>query len=776
MSAGIVALMALQQLGVTAAIDRDRVLLGEPITLTIRVQAVGTLPVQIIDPVLSGLELQGSREQTHVSLEGNTTTRLTVREISLIPRRVGLATIGSVVVHVGDSTVATDQMTFSVAASGVPRSSGLDPRVMAFLQEQRPPAEADDAVLIDLRALSDTLILGDQLDVIVTAWFPRAIRSRLRAPPQLQPPQVEGVWAYQRDALGVRAMSRRVDEVWYDLYVHHQALFPLRSGPLPVGPASVSYNLPVSFSFLSRELRHEVPSGSLLVHVAEQPTTGRPAQFEGAAGDDLRFSVTASRNQLAIGDASLVTVTLAGRGNVALWPEPGLAWPVGVRAYPEDVTVELQPDGGLIAGSKIFRYLVVVDSVGTHRIPTPSYSYFDLATQRYLTLRAQSLDIIARGVTTSIVAEPESRRQLLGLRDRRFGARTVAAMPRWAWVVIVLLPPLIVFLTRVRPRVRQRAHRTRRPIESELARLTGRLQASLDDVIPEAHARDRHELADALRAAGVDGSLATHAAQVRDRLWQVGYGPDSIVDADELAAEVQEVFKALVGHRAKRERSSARIVAMVLCALCAAHSAGAQTPERLYAADAIQAAADSFEVRAAAEPWNAAHWYNFGSSLARLGDDVRARAAWLRAARLEPRHRQIRDAVDESGAADPFSAHDWISPVTPAEAILLAAALWVLGWLLVALRVAKVYSLGVLVLALAVGGFGGYVHRIYAIPFALIGVAETPVRVAPYRSADERLVLNRGSAVVILRARGNWLLTERAGTRGWLLRSEVVPL
>ncbi len=778
MSAALAAMLMIQQLGVTASIDRDQATVGDTLTLTIRVQVTSDLPVQIVDPILSGLELQGSREQTHVSLDGNAATRLTIREIALIARRPGTATIGEVVVHVGDSTVTTEPITFTTLASDDVTSIGLDPRVNAFLLSQSPGTVSDEAVHVDLRALADTVLLGEQVDVVVIAWFPRAIRSRLRTPPQLEPPQVRGAWAYERSTIGVQAQSRLVDGIWYELYVHHQSLFPLSSGWLQVGPASVTYNLPVTFSFLSRELRHEVPSDSLHVFVQQQPSSGRPSGFGGGAAERLGFTVTASRNQLMLGDASVVTAALTGRGNVALWPEPELTWPPGVRGYSEGVSVTLDPVGGLIGGTKVFRYLVVADSAGTHRIPTPSYPYFDLGTRRYTTLRAPAIDIVARGEDPTGMTEPsETRRPLLAAGNGRTTDRLVGTVPRWGWFAIVFLPPLAALVVRRRPKKRRRAQAPPRDSSGGLVDLKREFRVTLEALVPAASLRTNQELADALRAAGIDGAVAVHAAAVRDRLWQVGYGPDPHVDADELSAEVDEVVRTLLGRRNRNDRDRSHVAAVLFVLIATSAPLTAQAPERLYDADAANAAADSFALRAASEPWVSAHWYNLGTALDRAGDGVRARAAWVRAARLQPRGNVIRSALGESDSMDRVAGGlVWVSPITVGETVVAAAAFWVLGWLLFVTRLPRGYGVASLVVALALAVYGGYVHRRYATPVALVRFPETPMRQAPYGSADERFVLNAGSAVMLSRTEGSWVLIERAGVRGWLLRSEIIPL
>src|SRR2546426_233671 len=114
-------------------------------------------------------------------------------------------------------------------------------------------------------------------------------------------------------------------------------------------------------------------------------------------------------------------------------------------------------------------------------------------------------------------------------------------------------------------------------------------------------------------------------------------------------------------------------------------SAQAPSPEALYAAGALRAAADSFAARAAADPRIAAHWYNVGATLYRAGADGKAAVAWAVAARLAPRDRMIRRARELLPAPDATSERLLTVGIgAPGEWGLVAAAGrgGIHGWLL----------------------------------------------------------------------------------------------
>lgn len=763
--------LVVQQPQVTAAVDRTELSIGDTLRLTIRVETTGNERVRIVDPVLDGLVLDGAREGSDVRLSGGATARRTTRVLRLRAVRAGRAGIGVVRVQQGTATVEAAAIAVTVTPAAA--EPALDPAVGEVLARAALPDSSADLV-VTLLPSRTSVVLGDQVELVTVAWFRREVRTRMRAPPTFEGPEVQGAWSYRHATPAGMVTSRRVGSAWYDLFAQHETVFPLRAGPLPIGRASVSYSFPLTYSFLSREVRHVVASDSLVLLVTPHPEAGQPAGFSGAAGVDLTFRVDPAREDLAVGEARTIVATLSGEGNVALWPEPEIRWPVGLRVYPGDVSVSLSRETGAVGGTKTFHYLLVADSAGRYRISAPAYPYFDLADGRYVELRGAGLEIVARlsptGVAPRTTAPP-----LMAARASRLPRPTDA--PGWLWGLLGVLPPLLLTGRWIRLRPGGRVVLGREPGD-RLARLDREFRRELDRLVPHAGHRDAAELSDALRAAGLETPHAAHVARVRDRLRLGVYGPGGATDADELGAEVQEVLQVLLGRPGRGRGAGGLSLTLALGGLLATVPARAQdlSPERLYAAGAARVAVDSFVARAAAAPHAAAHWYNLGSAWYVLGSDVRARVAWLRAARLAPRDRLVRRALALVPTADPATAClEHAAAVTPDEALLAAAGFWLLGCA-VLLRSRRRAAAALLCLAVIVAAYGVLTARRYRAPVALILDPETPLREAPYGSAPSLVRLREGTGVIIRDSRSGWLLVAEGERRGWVHRAEVIRL
>ncbi len=779
MVVAVFAALLVQSPQIAVGVDRDTVRAGEDIIITITVQAPGDMPIEIVDPELTGLDLRNTSNQSRYVVAGNLGSRTTTRTLTVRATKEGEATIGPVVVRQGGEEVSTPSITIVVRGALPAGVRALDPRIVSLLSTMEPAIPSGEEVALTVSAVPGEVTLGEQVDVIIAAWVPRGIRSRLRNPPTLEAPQVRGAWAYQRPTPPGIALTREVGGITYDVFVQHEVIFPLTAGSATIGSAKVSYSLPLSYSFLSREMRHEVRSEPVKVVVTPYPGPPEGTVFGGATGSDLIFEVTTPPRELAIGNAARVTATVRGDGNVALWPEPDLRWPPGLRAYPQGVDVRLREAGGVVGGEKAFNYLVIADSVGAHQVGVLPYLYYDVGAGEYRTLTSPAIEFVTPGGRLVMANRGEGLPPLLPLPSMPRADMVAISFSRGMLLFVLLGPPLLAAaLGLARRRRRPRRVRVSRPPEDweSLHGLDIAFRRLLESLVPHAAERSGSELADALRAAGIETTLAAHAARLRDRLSSAVYGPDDLTDSDELSLEVQEVIKALTTENRPVERRALAVLTVLVLVLPG--GAAGQSAEVLYGAGAARAAADSLSARVDQAPYVAEHWYNLGNALSALGEPVHARAAWIRAARLAPRsdtmRQTLRGSISSGIARRPTRV--WVAPFTAVEAYAVALLLWVIGWaVVIARRRARVWW-PTLLLAVSVAVIGYAVHVRYAEPLALILRANAGLRAAPYGPAPFTVGVEAGAPVTIEREEGQWVLVRFGRDRGWMRVNELVRI
>ena len=752
-------------------VDQDRISVGEEIVYTVRAVSRSSEPMKLTVAPLNGFEVVARSERTEVSFSGGP-TRTTLLEMRLRALRPGRWEVGPARVAQGSEVTEASAVTVDVEPNAAVVAATLNPRLRALLERTPPPPRGKAGVTLIVSA--DTVRVGEQVDVVTAAWFPRDLRLQLRRPPTLQPPVIDGVWSYPQAAPPGIAVSREIGGIAYDLFVAHQVVFPLLPGSIAIPRAMLKYSTPLALQFFSQEERFALASLPETLAVRALPVEGRPADFNGAVGSALRLERRIDPPVAHPGEGVAVQVIVSGVGNTALWPPPDIRWPSTARAYSDRVDEQVTTVQGRVGGVKKFRFLVVPDSVGPLTLPAVHYSYYDLTAHEYRSAGAGavSLRVVEGGESATTAALPPA---LMPATAPALAWRIASRVPDWGWAALLVLPPLAIFGRRWRPRPR-----TRRviPDAGGLREAEEELDAVVRGLVPNPDQRSRAGLAAAVRAAGADANTARRLAAAREQLLARRYGPgESAAEDPALVAEVHELIRRLgASLRGWRGRGVAAIVALSLVA--EGLFAQSPAPERLYETGALRAAAEGFARRAELEPAVGAHWYDLGASYYRLGLKGHAAAAWHRARRLEPREPTIRRALRLTPAPDVTSARwTWSPPVT-AEELLLAGVLgWLAGWIGWIVRPRLRDRWAILLMFAALSTAAGFALRAwYRRPIGIV-LDQTTLRVSPHGLAAGLGSLSSGGAVRIVRRNPGWTLVRAPGSQeGWVASDAIASI
>lgn len=754
----------------SVSVDQDHVAIGETIVFTIEAVSRSAEPVQLTMPPIDGLQIVSRVERTEMSsIDGPTST--TVTELHLRAVREGRWRLGPVRARQGRHTVEAGALMVQVDPDRTAAVVTLSPRIRRLLERAPPPPHGKPAV--SLVTSTARARVGEQVDVLTAAWFPRDLRLQLLQPPTLQTPVVEGVWTAPQTTPVAVAATRTIGGVVYDLFVAHQAIFPLVAGTVTVPAATLKFALPPTLRFLGREERYALQSRPVMFRVEPLPAEGRPLAFSGAVGSRLRLERRIATPTARVGQAVAVEYVLTGEGNTALWPAPDVRWPDGARAYTERVEEKVTTADARLGGSKVFRSLVVPDSVGVLRLPGMRYPYFDLAANRYLDASVEPATV---AVTTAdeVSATAALPPALMTPGAPALSWQVAHGIPAWVWLLLLALPPFaVVGRARFSPRWARRAAPVSAPPTDSLAAAETRLEHAIAAVLPEPAQRADRALEPALRAAGVEADVIRRVLAARTQMLAARYAPNGGASDAMLVSEADELARQL--DRAQPRWRQDITISLLIAALLGAGAPGhgvAQTPaaEQLYASGALNAAADGFAARIATEPAVAAHWYGLGAAYYRLGDKGQATAAWLRARRLDPRDGTIRRALQLTPPADPVTARwTWVPPVRPDELLLIGIGGWVLGWLAWVARPRRRDRWTIVLLFSGAAVIAGLALRSwYARPVA-VARQGAELRVSPHGRATALAKVDVGGAVLVLQQRPGWAFVRTADRRdGWL--------
>jgi hypothetical protein len=145
-------------------------------------------------------------------------------------------------------------------------------------------------------------------------------------------------------------------------------------GKVKIPGAGLSFSVPAGRQYFSEEKPYSLTSSERFLVVTPLPPGG-----PGPVAQGLVLSYELRPEPARAGEPLRVDLVLSGVGNSALWPRPVVPWPDGSRGYAEDVEDSPRLSGGLVGGSRRFRFVVIADSAGSLALPEVQYDYFDPA-------------------------------------------------------------------------------------------------------------------------------------------------------------------------------------------------------------------------------------------------------------------------------------------------------------------------------------------------------------------------------------------------------------
>ena len=201
-------------------------------------------------------------------------------------------------------------------------------------------------------------------------------------------------------------------------------LFPQQTGKIEI--PSVTFEGTVSQMVASADpfdaffnggnyvnINKNIVTPKLTIDVKELPV-GKPANFSGGVGE-FTLSSSISTQELKTNDAVTIKLVISGTGNMKLINTPEVGFPQDFEIYDPKVDNKFNLTRNGLSGNKVIEYLAIPRHAGTYTIPPIEFSYFDLKSQSYKTLKTDAYTLnVAKGEGNSdqVVANFTSKEDL----------------------------------------------------------------------------------------------------------------------------------------------------------------------------------------------------------------------------------------------------------------------------------------------------------------------------------------------------------------------------
>lgn len=143
------------------------------------------------------------------------------------------------------------------------------------------------------------------------------------------------------------------------------------------------------------EVKKKITTPKVVINV--QPLPAKPAGFSGAVGE-FKLASSINATDVKTNDAVTIKLTLSGTGNMKLIGTPEMKFPQDFEIYDPKVTDDYKLTSNGLTGTKTFEYLAIPRHAGNFTIPAVEFTYFDLKSNSYKTLKTEAYNLkVAKG-------------------------------------------------------------------------------------------------------------------------------------------------------------------------------------------------------------------------------------------------------------------------------------------------------------------------------------------------------------------------------------------
>lgn len=348
---------------------------------------------------------QGSSTSMNIENGKRTVSSRFTYTYILLPKKTGSFSIPEARAKVKGKDIASGTASIEVVGSQEKPSSG-DDRQQGRQTGQQERTIGDEDIFMNLSVSKSRVVVGEP----VTATLKLYQRVNVSGFEDARFPTFNGFWSQEIEApTNIEFRRENLDgKIYNTALLRKWVIIPQQAGVMTVDPAelvclvqvrvSSSGGVSIFDGFFDdyRTIRKRVYSGACRLDVSPLPA-GAPANFGGGVGS---FGITAkfSKDSLATHEAASLIVTVSGRGNVSLLEAPSVSFPPDFEVYDTRISEKTDKSSGGTSGSKTYEFPFIPRSHGDFTVPGISYSYYDINSGRYVTLRTDDMHIrVAKG-------------------------------------------------------------------------------------------------------------------------------------------------------------------------------------------------------------------------------------------------------------------------------------------------------------------------------------------------------------------------------------------
>jgi len=350
---------------------------------------------------LSGPNSSFSSSMT--SINGQTTQSNSYSySFTLRAQKEGNFTIPPATFMVNGAQVKSNNVQIKVVAS---QQAGTQQQQQGTRNQQSSQTFDKNDLFIRAYVSNSNPYQGEQVIITYKLYVGQGVNGGYRVNNATMPTQ-SGLWSYTLGDPAAENIAKQ-EIINGKRYATHEyrkmAVFPQKTGEITVSPLDIellvniitqqSTGDPFFDSFFggrqsSQNYNINLKSNSIQLSVKPLPQDKKPDSFEDLVGN-FTMSSSLSRTQLKTNDATNLSITINGTGNIQHIEPPSIAFPSDFDVTEPRITDNINTKGNTVTGSRIFEYVIIPRNEGSYTIPKATFSFFDPHSSTYKTLNTE---------------------------------------------------------------------------------------------------------------------------------------------------------------------------------------------------------------------------------------------------------------------------------------------------------------------------------------------------------------------------------------------------
>ncbi len=370
---------------VELTVDTNSLAVGDEVQAQVAVSGTSQSPEPQMES-RGDFEIQKIGTSSQVQIVNGSTTVRTSFTYVVVPKKTGVLKLGPARVTIDGKGYQSETVTLQVTqanqrVAGSKGKSDQDANFRLEAQVDNKNPYVNQQILYTFRFLRKGQIQNANLNLPDFSTFLKEQLDKQRD--------------YQTTVNGVPWL---VTEIKY-------ALFPTTLGSVTIDPTTLTVEAIVNsgqggfdsffensfFNLGGQQKRLRLKTDPIVIHVQGLPTEGRPANFSNLVG---KFFIKGglTRNELAVGDSTTLSIEIEGQGNIRDAKAPELALN-GFKVYDDQPSLKVETLQGKLGGIKTFKKALIPLEAGTKTIPGVTFNYFDTSERAYRTLKTADMPL-----------------------------------------------------------------------------------------------------------------------------------------------------------------------------------------------------------------------------------------------------------------------------------------------------------------------------------------------------------------------------------------------